>query len=249
MDFAGKTLIVTGAASGMGLLCAQEFAKYGANVVMADCNEEAVKEKAMEIGEQAAAIGCDVRNYEEVCKICEFAMEKFGSINFLVPMAGGAECRVHNAKGEFPDIPIEVYDWGLDVNLKGPFYLDHAALKYMRDFGGAIIHIGSVTGAEGSKKNMSYATSKAALMHGLTKSVAQYGAKYGITCNCVAPGPVMTRPGMESMSTLLGRPGEPQEIIDLILYLCSDKGSYITGETIMIDGGRSVMSRPITKKE
>lgn len=93
MDFTGKTLIVTGAASGMGLLCAQEFAKHGANVVMADCNEETVKEKAKEIGEKAAGIGCDVRNYGEVCKVCEFAMEKFGSINFLVPMAGGAECR------------------------------------------------------------------------------------------------------------------------------------------------------------
>ena len=114
----------------------------------------------------------------------------------------------------------------------------------MRDFGGAIVHIGSVTGAEGSKRNMSYATSKAGLMHGLTKSVAQYGAKYGIRCNCVAPGPVLTRPGMSKMPTLLGRAAEPQEIIDLIMYLCSDKAAFITGETIMIDGGRKAMERP-----
>ena len=116
MDFTGKTLIVTGAASGMGLLCAQEFAKHGANVVMADCNEEAVIEKANEIGSNAIGVKCDVRNYDEVCAICELAMEQFGCINFLVPMAGGAECRVLKAKGEFPDIPIDVYDWGLDVN-------------------------------------------------------------------------------------------------------------------------------------
>jgi NAD(P)-dependent dehydrogenase (short-subunit alcohol dehydrogenase family) len=90
---------------------------------------------------------------------------------------------------------------------------------------------------------MAYPTSKAALMFGLTKSIAQYGAKYGIRCVCVSPGPVLTRPGMSSMKTLLGRAAEPQEIIDLILFIASDKGQFINGENIMIDGGRNAMGR------
>ena len=90
---------------------------------------------------------------------------------------------------------------------------------------------------------MEYTTSKAGLMHGLTKSIAQYGAKYGIRCVCVSPGPVLTRANMASMKTLLGRAAEPQEIIDLILFIASDKGQFINGENIMIDGGRNAMKR------
>jgi NAD(P)-dependent dehydrogenase (short-subunit alcohol dehydrogenase family) len=109
--------------------------------------------------------------------------------------------------------------------------------------GGLIINIGSITGAEGDGNAMDYPTAKAGLMYGLTKSIAQYGAKYGIRSVCVSPGPVLTRPGMASMKTLLGRAGEPQEIVDLILFLASEKGQFINGENIMIDGGRNAMGR------
>jgi 3-oxoacyl-[acyl-carrier protein] reductase len=139
-------------------------------------------------------------------------------------------------------VPIEVFDWGLDVNLKGPFYFAHAVLPQMRkQKGGLIINIGSITGAEGSEWGMDYPTAKAGLMYGLTKSVAQYGARYGIRCVCVSPGPVLTRPGMANMKTLLGRAAEPQEIIDLCLFVASEKGQFINGENIMIDGGRNAM--------
>ena len=80
-------------------------------------------------------------------------------------------------------------------------------------------------------------------MYGLTKSVAQYGAEYNIRCVCVSPGPVLTRPGMAGMKTLMGRAAEPQEIIDLCLFIASDKGQFINGENIMIDGGRAAMPR------
>jgi 3-oxoacyl-[acyl-carrier protein] reductase len=145
---------------------------------------------------------------------------------------------------EFPDVPIEVFDWSLNLNLKGPFYFAHAALKHMRKTGGGlIVNIGSITGAEGSDYGMDYPTAKAGLMYGLTKSVAQYGAKYGIRCVCVSPGPVLTRAEMANMKTPLGRAAEPQEIIDLILFIASDKGQFINGENIMIDGGRNAMGR------
>ena len=149
-----------------------------------------------------------------------------------------------NTYPEFPDVPIEVYDWGIDVNLKGPFYFAHAALKHMRtQRSGLIINIGSISGAEGDRYGVDYPTSKAALMYGLTKSLAQYGAMYGIRCVCVSPGPVLTRPSMANMKTPLGRAADPQEIIDLILFIASEKGQFINGENIMIDGGRNAMTR------
>ena len=248
MDFKGKTAISTGAASGMGLLFAQNWADLGGNVVMCDVNQEVLNQKVAEINakNKGKAIGviCDVRDYEQVCNARDKAVEVFGSIDVMCNFAGGAETRMLRASGEFPDVPIEVYDWGIDVNLKGQFYFDHAVMKQMREQkSGLIINIGSITGAEGCATNVAYSTSKSGAMGGLTKSLAQYGAKYGIRCVCVSPGPVLTRAAMANMHTLLGRAAEPQEIIDLILFIASDKGQFINGENIMIDGGRNAAGR------
>ncbi len=249
MNFQGKTAISTGAASGMGLLFAQNFASLGGNVVLCDVNEQALNEKVTEINAQgkgkAIALLCDVRDYKQVCAVRDKAVETFGSIDVMANFAGGYARRMLNAgPGEFPDIPIEVFDWGLDVNLKGPFYFAHAVLSQMRkQNSGLIINIGSITGAEGSGDGMDYPTAKAGLMYGLTKSIAQFGSKYNIRCVCVSPGPVLTRAAMANMKTLLGRAAEPQEIIDLCLFLASEKGQFINGENIMIDGGRNAMER------
>ena len=251
MDFANKTAISTGAASGMGLLFSQNFAQLGGNVVMCDVNEEALAKCVEEINAKGKgkAIGvlCDVRDYAQVCAARDKAVEDFGSIDMMCNFAGGTAVRMRKVDTkkypEFPDVPIDVYDWGIDVNLKGPFYFAHAVLKQMREQkSGLIINIGSITGQEGDKFGMDYPTSKAALMFGLTKSIAQYGAPYGIRCVCVSPGPVLTRASMAKMGTLVGRAAEPQEIIDLILFIASDKGQFINGENIMIDGGRNAMS-------
>ena len=249
MNFQGKTAISTGAASGMGLLFAQNFASLGGNVVLCDVNEQSLNEKVAEINAQgkgkAIAMLCDVRDYKQICAVRDKAVETFGSIDVVANFAGGYARRMLNAgPGEFPDIPIEVFDWGLDVNLKGPFYFAHAVLSQMRkQNSGLIINIGSITGAEGSGDGMDYPTAKAGLMYGLTKSIAQFGSKYNIRCVCVSPGPVLTRAAMANMKTLLGRAAEPQEIIDLCLFLASEKGQFINGENIMIDGGRNAMER------
>ena len=248
MEFKGKTAIVTGAASGMALLFCKEFVNLGGNVVMADINGDILAEKAAEINAEypskATAAVCDVRNYDEVCAVRDLAVKAYGSIDVMVNLAGGAETRILRASGEFPDIPIEVYDWGIDVNLKGQFYFGHAVMKQMREQrSGVIINIGSITGEEGCATNVAYSTSKSGAMGGLTKSLAQYGAKYGIRCVCVSPGPVLTRAAMANMHTLMGRAAEPQEIIDLVLFLASDKGQFINGENILIDGGRNAAGR------
>ena len=252
MDFKNKVAISTGAASGMGLLFAENFAALGGHVVMCDVNEALLNEKATAInagiGGRALAVVCDVRDYAQVCAARDRAVEAFGRIDVMANFAGGTATRVLGVDTkkypEFPDVPIEVFDWGIDVNLKGPFYFAHAVLTQMRaQESGLIINIGSISGAEGTPYGMEYSAAKAGLMYGLTKSLAQYGAKYGIRCVCVSPGPVLTRPAMANMQTLLGRAAEPQEIIDLCLFLASDKGQFINGENIMIDGGRNAMRR------
>lgn len=109
---------------------------------------------------------------------------------------------IHHTNAEFPDIPIEIYDWGRDVNLKGQFCFDHAVMKQMREQkDGVILNIGSICGEEGALNAVAYATAKSGAMNGLTKSLTLYGRKYGIRCCCVSPGSVMTRPGMAGMKT------------------------------------------------
>ncbi len=251
MDFSNKTTISTGAASGMGFAFSKAFAALGGNVVMCDVNEDALKKCVEEINAKgvgrAIGVTCDVRDYEQVKDACQAANDTFGSIDIVCNFAGGTAVRMKDARGkyaEFPDVPIDIYDWGIDVNLKGQFYFCHAACKYMREQkSGLIVNIGSITGAEGDGYGMDYPTSKAGVMYGLTKSVAQFGAPYGIRCVCVSPGPVLTREAMAGMKTLVGRAARPQEIIDLILFVASEKGQFINGENIMIDGGRNAMGR------
>ena len=236
----------------MGLLFAENFASLGGDVVMCDVNAEVLAQKAELInsrgGGRAVGVVCDIRDYTQVCAARDRALSEFGRIDVMANFAGGTAVRMQRvdreAHPEFPDVPIEVFDWGIDVNLKGPFYFAHAVLSQMREQrSGLIINIGSITGAEGDGYGMDYPTSKAGLMYGLTKSIAQFGAKYGIRCVCISPGPVLTRAAMASMKTMLGRAADPQEIIDLCLFVASEKGQFINGENIMIDGGRNAMER------
>jgi NAD(P)-dependent dehydrogenase (short-subunit alcohol dehydrogenase family) len=221
---------------------------------MCDVNGEVLVDKVNGINSKncgrAVGIVCDVCDYSSVKDACDRAISEFGKIDIVVNFAGGYGPRLRGISTsdypEFPDIPIEVLDWSIDLNLKGPFYFAHAALGYMRESkGGIIVNIGSITGAEGGDYGMDYPTAKAGVMYGLTKCIAQYGAKYGIRCVCVSPGPVLTRASMANMKTPLGRAAEPQEIIDLIMFIVAEKGQFINGENIMIDGGRNAMGRRI----
>ena len=252
MQFEGKCAFVTGAASGMGLKFSESWAAEGGCVLMCDINGDVLREKAEEIGRKgpgrAEACLCDVRDYAQITAARDRAVETFGSIDLSVSFAGGTAVRVcqvdREAYPEFPDVPIEVFDWGIDVNLRAQLYAAHAVMAQMRKQGsGLVVNIGSVTGEEGDGYGVEYGCAKSGAMYGLTKSLAQYGAKYGIRCVCVSPGPVLTRPAMANMKTLVGRAADPQEIVDLILYIASEKGSFINGTNILIDGGRNAMGR------
>lgn len=238
-DFTDTVAVITGAASGMGFLAAQRFIAGGAAVVLVDANVAAVTAAAASLpGDRALPVVADVRRYEEVEQVAAQALQRFGRIDYLLNFAGGAETRVLGLEGvPFHELPPEAIDWGLDVNLKGPVYLSRAILPTMiAQQRGVIINLGSVSGIEGAHA-VCYSAAKSGLI-GLTKSLALCGAPHGVRACCVSPGPVLTRPGMAAMRTRLGRAAEPREVVDLILYLCSDRAAFITGSNHVIDGGR-----------
>lgn len=242
MRFQDKVAIITGAASGMGLLTAQCFVAEGGKAVLTDINKEVVEKAADDIrqkGGQAIGLEVDVRKYDQVRHAVSQAVDNFGRIDVMHNCAGGASTRIFNCYKPFHEQPIDMIDWGIDVNLKGAVYFSHAVLGIMiEQKSGVILNMGSVTGMEGDAGAVDYATAKRGIV-GLTKSLALCGAPHGVRCCCVSPGPVMTRPGMANMKTRIGRAAEPQEVVDLILYLCSDQAGSITGANYLIDGGRT----------
>jgi len=245
VQFKDKTAIVSGAASGMGLLSAQKLADEGAHVVLTDVNADAVQSAAENIcakGGSAVGAQVDVTDYPQIEKATHFAIETFGKIDILINCAGGAPTRVLGRRGPFETRDIEVLDWGIDVNLKGSLYFCRAVIGNMiENKRGVMINLGSIEGVTGSTA-VEYCTAKSAMI-GMTKSLALCGAPYGVRACCVSPGPVLTRPAMANMWTPLGRAAEPGEVVDFILYLCSDKATFITGSHHLIDGGRSCGAR------
>lgn len=246
IDFKGKTAVITGAGSGMGLCASRELAKYGASVVMCDINKDALVQAAAEINAEGPGIvyPCvtDVRRFMDAEAAAELALEKTGRIDLLVTFAGGYEPRMCNTIGiPFYEQPIEVLDWGIDVNLKGAVYFARACMPAMVNArSGVICCIGSVTGFEGDGDGAMYGTAKSGLMN-FVKGLAQAGAPHGVRAFCVTPGPVMTRPGMAKMKTLQGRQSDPQELVDFVLYLASANGVSITGSNHVMDCGRLSM--------
>lgn len=242
---ANKTVLITGGASGMGLRLGECYAKEGANVVLADINQDALDTCVANIRtyhENVIGVQVDVREYAQVVAARDATVARFGAIDILINCVGGAETRICNAHNVFYENPIEIYDFGIDVNLKGAIYFDHAVMQQMaKQNGGVIIHLGSISGEEGSSSAVAYSASKSALMNGVTKSIAQAGAEHNIRCVCIAPGPVLTRPAMANMKTMLGRAAEPQEIVDMIMYAASEKCAFLNGVSILMDGGRSIM--------
>lgn len=241
MEFSNKTVLINGGGSGIGLLSAQRFAAAGAHVIIADIDITAAEEAAVKLGAAGgtiAAVAVDNRKYNEVKQAVQRALQCTGRLDILLNCAGGSAGRVFGKSEHFKDLDIEIIDWGIDVNLRGSVYYCHAAIGFMMEKqNGTIIHMGSVEGITGTRA-VEYGAAKSGII-GLTKSLAIYGAPYGVRVCCISPGPVLTRKAMAKMPTLLGRAAEPDEIVDLIEYLCSNKAAFITGTNYLIDGGRS----------
>lgn len=240
-DMKDRIAVVTGAASGIGKATACGFAENGAIAVFADINLEGAQQAADEMiakGYKAKAVMLDVRKYEVVESVVNDIIAEFGQIDYWINVAGGYAGRMCGKNKPFRDYDIDVLDWGLEVNLRGVMYCCRAIVGHMMDrHFGKIVNLGSVAGCVGTAGGPDYSAEKAGII-GLTKSLGIYLGPYGVNCNCVSPGPVLSRPEMSALPTYLGRAAQPREVADLILYLCSEKASFMTGHNYVIDGGR-----------
>ena len=242
IQFKDKVAVITGAASGMGLSCAKEFVRLGAKVVMCDINEPALNAAAQEIGESAIPLVGDVRDFGYAEAVAVEAA-KYGGADYLIACAGGYEARCLNSMVPFYEQPKEVLDWGIDINLKGPIYFARTLMPQMVEKkSGVIVLLGSVTGFEGDGIGAMYGTAKSGLFN-FVKGLAMAGAPHGVRALCVTPGPVLTRAAMNNMPTLMGRAAEVEELVDVILFMCSDNASFITGTNHVVDGGRLCMKK------
>ena len=240
IKFSGKIAVITGAASGMGLYSSKEFVRLGAKVIMCDVNQQALDAAVAEIGEAAIPMCGDVRDFDYAMAVAAEA-EKHGGADYLIACAGGYEARCCNSMVPFYEQPKEVLDWGIGVNLMGPIYFSRALMPQMvaKKYG-VIVMLGSVTGFEGDGVGAMYGTAKSGLFN-FVKGLAMAGAPHGVRALCVTPGPVLSRAAMSNMPTLLGRAAELEELVDVILFMCSDNASFITGTNHVVDGGRLCM--------
>ncbi len=244
IDLGGKTAIVTGGGQGIGLATVQALHSAGANVVVnyfADDNglNANIAEQAVEkLSVRAAALAADVRNPDQMNSLVAATLNQFGSLDIFVNNAGILRDRSFKkmSQADWQDV--------IDTNLTGVFNGCKAACDSLVD-GGTIVNVASLSAVTGFFGQANYASAKAGVMT-LTKVLSRELARRNIRVNAVAPGVVDTEMGQsipaENRQAMLqnvplGRFAEPREIGDVILFLCSDLSSYITGQTIHINGG------------
>src|SRR5882672_1806635 len=249
-EFAEKTVIVTGATSGIGKATALRFAEGGANIAGVGRNENALIELEKQIksaGAQFLPIVADVSQEKATDEVVANTVGRFGAIDVLVNAAG------HISSGTIENSSLESWDAMLNINLRAPFILMQKALPAIIERRGNIVNVSSVTGLRAFPGVLAYCVSKAALDQ-LTRCAALELAAKGVRVNAVNPGVVVTeihkRGGMTEEDYLaflehskqthpLGRVGQPDEIAELVFFLASKQASWITGATYSIDGGRA----------
>ena len=245
--FAGKTIVITGAASGIGRATALIFAREGANVVCADINEDGARETGTQVngkGSQALALKVDVTSRAQVDAMVKRAIDAFGSVQFLFNSAGAALRRA-----KFLDIDDDLLERTFDLNVKGTFYGMQAVLPHMlKNKSGVIVNMASMAHRRGGPgSSIHYAAAKGAVVS-MTMGVAREFAAQGIRALSISPGPVKTpfQDAAQSTPELLQRflddvPmkrfGEPEEIGELVLFMCSDACNFMTADTVYVNGG------------
>ncbi len=246
MRFESITVIVTGAARGIGKGIALAFAQEGANVIVADIDGDDAKKSAEELGKlgtNSLYVRTDVSNSLDVKRLVDKTVQQFGRIDVLVNNAGiGKPVTID-------ELTEDEWDKTLAVNLKGVFVCSKAVMDVMRrQKYGRIVNIASLAGKIGGVFiGADYSASKAGVIS-LTKSFAKHLGKFGITVNAVSPGTVMTsmmdywpKNMLDKIlqSVVIGRFGLPDDIAQAVLFLASEKASWITGEILDVDGGES----------
>ncbi|MEL7151321.1 MAG: SDR family oxidoreductase [Pseudomonadota bacterium] len=234
-----KTAVVTGAARGIGLATTQLFLEEGWQVAMIDRDTEALAE-AVSFLDHVHGVDCDVSDPTSVKGMVSETLRAFGRIDALVNNAGVADF------GPIEETSFERWRTVMATNLDGPFLVTQAAIPALKKSKGAIVNIASISGLRASTLRVAYGTSKAGVIQLTLQQAAELG-EYGIRANVVAPGPVRTKLAMAVHSQEiidayhdalpLNRYGSEREIAEAIVFLCSDKSSYITGQCLAADGG------------
>ncbi|HET8638158.1 MAG TPA: glucose 1-dehydrogenase [Acidobacteriaceae bacterium] len=253
-DLTGQTAIVTGTSRGLGQYLARALANAGANLVLTSRRRESLAPFAAEIeslGRRAISLDLDVRDQNSIERMAAEAEAAFGQIHILVNNAG---CNVRK-----PALDVTWDDWNqvLDTNLRGTFFVAQAVARRMIASGyGRIINIGSVTSVFGYAGLAPYGASRGGVRQ-LTMSLADDWGKHGVTVNCLAPGWFRTEQNKvlyESKEWVeylvdripVKRPGEPHDLDGAVVFLASEESRYITGQTLLVDGGISTGSTRAT---
>lgn len=256
MNFAGKTAVVTGAASGLGAEVARAFAQAGANVVLLDLNEEGVASMAEELSGNGGTIkgfACDLTDYDAVQTIGAKVSEAFGVIDILCNIAGANPASVNK---KIIEQDKKGWDTVINLNLNIPFNCIRAFVPAMAERKyGKVVNISSVAGVRGGglMGKGAYAAAKAGVI-GLTKVLAREVGEYGVNVNCIAPGMHFTPLVKELNSDEGARDtvqrivdnlplhtgGDPADLAQLFLFLASDSAKFMTGDVICCDGGYSM---------
>ena len=244
MDLTGKTALITGASRGIGKAIALKLAGQGANIAIPYLGDPAEAEQAQKeieaLGVKCVMYVCYVSSFEASKEVVEKVIEEFGGVDILVNNAGIVRDKLILSMKE------EDFDMVINVNLKGAFnMIKHTYSHFMKKRRGRIISISSIVGLNGNAGQANYSSSKAGLI-GLTKSTAKELGGRNITVNAIAPGFIdtdMTQQLSDKVKDAMKaqipmkRPGTPEDIANLALFLASDEASYITGEVIRVDGG------------
>lgn len=245
VELTGRIAIVTGAAQGIGAATARKLAERGAHIIGVDVQAEPLRQIAMEIG--GTAVVHDITDAAGDQQLVDDVIKEFGKVDILANVAGG----VLDAARGIENLTLEDWHKVIALNMHAPLYLAKAVAPGMKaQRSGRIIAVGSGAGRSHSRTGViPYAAGKAGLM-GIIRQLAVELAPYGITCNVVSPGLILSERGRidwesksperqarEMETVAIGRTGEPHEIADVIAFIASDEASYIVGQTIMVDGG------------
>lgn len=238
-DFTGKTALLTGAGRGIGRAIALGLAKGGANLILCDINEEALKATGAEAaayGVRVKTVCLDVADEAAVRAAVAAAIAEFGRVQILI-----------NNAGIYPVsdfVESKSADWKrmIDINILGTMYTSHAILPHMLEQGyGRIVNIGSVAGHYGLSYFVDYSMTKGAVI-AFTRALAKAVTPKGVTVNCVSPGSIdVTGEQKMPQHSFTGRSGTPEECANVVLFLASDEASYVSGQEYLVDGCRKLM--------